>query len=138
MNKVFEGEQYRGEIPLHKFILLVEDNDLLATLLVTATTRQTTYLIERVVDGQSALEVIKHIQPDLLVLDYQLPDINGLELYERIHAAYDRSYDASIPTIFASSDFPDTIPTNTRTLCLDKPFSIRQFLDAVRALFDFD
>ena len=138
MNEAFVGEQYRGEIPLHKFILLVEDNNLLAALLATAITRQTTYLIEHVVDGQSALEVIKHIQPDLLVLDYQLPDINGLELYERIHAAYDRSYNVSIPTIFASSDFPDTIPTNMRTLRLIKPFSIRQFLDAVRTLFDYD
>ena len=138
MHKTIVGVQNYVEIPLYKFILLVEDNDLLATLLVGATTRQTTYLIEHVMDGQSALEVIKHIQPDLLVLDYQLPDINGLELYESIQAEYDRSYIESIPTIFASSDFPDTAPTHRRTLYLEKPLSSQKLLDAVNTLLDFD
>lgn len=133
MQELIVREQHTSGMPLHKFILLVEDNEMLASLLVAAINRQTTYLIDHVVDGQSALDIVVHIEPDLLVLDYQLPDIDGLELYERIH---DRRYDASIPTIFANSNVPASAPGNMKTFHLDKPFSVQQFLDAVHTLLD--
>ena len=135
MQDVAVQERYTGGVPLHKFILLVEDSEMLAALLIATIKQKTMYLVEHVVDGRSALEVIEHIQPDLLVLDYQLPDINGLELYERIQ---NRSYYESIPTIFASSDFPETVSLNMKTVRLPKPFSIQQFLDAVHTLLDYD
>lgn len=131
-------EQYTEEIPLHKFILLVEDNEVFADFLVEIISYYTSWQIEHVVDGQSALEVVEHIQPDLLILDYHLPDINGLELYERIHALYGRSVYTCIPipTIFASCDFPETAFMHMKTLHLDKPFSIQQFLDAVQMMLN--
>ncbi|HCI80741.1 MAG TPA: hypothetical protein DHW02_13740 [Ktedonobacter sp.] len=127
-----------GEIPLHKFILLVEDNEIFANLLIEIIMQYTSWQVEHVVDGQSALNVVEHIQPDLLILDYHLPDINGLELYERIHTLYDRSVYTAIPTIFASCDFPETALMHMKTLRLDKPFSIQQFLNAVQMMLDCD
>ena len=128
-------KQYGGEEPLHRFILLVEDNDMLATPLITAIKQKTAYLVERVVDGRSALEVIQHIQPDLLVLDYQLSDVNGLELYERIQ---NRMHYRFIPTLFTNSALPETVSVNMRTVHLDRPFSTQQFLDAVHMLLRCD
>ena len=135
MQDVVVQEPYTGDVPVHKFILLVEDSEMLAHLLVATITHKTTYLIEHVVDGRSALEVVKHIQPDLLVLDYQLPDMNGLDLYEQIQHS---SYYEAIPTIFASTGFPETVSLNMNTLHLAKPFSMQQFLDAVHLLLDYN
>src|SRR5215471_1522829 len=36
--------------------------------------------------GSAALRLIKHIKPDLFLLDYHLQDMNGLELYKQLHA----------------------------------------------------
>jgi len=35
-------------------------------------------------DGTTALEQFENIKPDLAVLDYHLPDIDGIELYKKI------------------------------------------------------
>lgn len=61
MHELIVAEQYASDMPLHKFILLVGDNEMLASLLLAAITRRTSYLIEHVADGQSALEIVVHI-----------------------------------------------------------------------------
>ena len=49
-----------------------------------------------VTKGRSALETVKSIKPDLLIIDYQLPDLNALELSDRLHGIKEL---ASVPTI---------------------------------------
>jgi DNA-binding NarL/FixJ family response regulator len=38
-------------------------------------------------DGRSALEAADRLHPDLAIVDVQLPDIDGFEVAERLHAA---------------------------------------------------
>ena len=49
-------------------------------------------------DGTSGVEAVESLQPDLVVLDVQLPDITGFEVLERIRAA-----EVSIPVVLTSS-----------------------------------
>jgi DNA-binding NarL/FixJ family response regulator len=35
-------------------------------------------------DGHAAIEAVQRLQPDLVLLDVQLPDINGFEVAERL------------------------------------------------------
>lgn len=37
-------------------------------------------------DGTSALEIVRRLQPDLVLLDIVLPDIDGFEVAERLEA----------------------------------------------------
>jgi two-component system nitrogen regulation response regulator GlnG len=46
-------------------------------------------------EGSEGLELVARIQPDVVVLDLNLPDMSGLEVFRRIHAM-----DARIPVIF--------------------------------------
>src|SRR5215467_7894405 len=36
--------------------------------------------------SSAALRLVKHIKPDLFLLDYNLQDMNGLKLYRQLHA----------------------------------------------------
>jgi CheY-like chemotaxis protein len=47
--------------------------------------------IETAEDGKTALEALTRFQPDLLLLDYKLPDLSGLDILREIH---DRALDA--------------------------------------------
>ena len=45
-------------------------------------------IIGEAINGREALEIIKAQRPDIVLLDIQMPVMNGLELAERIHGQY--------------------------------------------------
>lgn len=68
------------------------------------------------------------IKPDLLLLDYQLPHMNGIELYDRLHAIKELS---DIPGLIMSAHLP-THELKKRCLTgLSKPLEVSDLLDAL-------
>ena len=65
-------------------ILIVEDDENVGEFLQQAIDEYTPYHTTIVHDGVGALERARQIQPCLLLLDYRLPGINGLEVYDRL------------------------------------------------------
>jgi len=61
-----------------KFILLVEDNDFSAKLIMSLLMYIPSYFVVHVRDSCGALEIFEEVLPDLLLLDYQLPIMNVL------------------------------------------------------------
>ena len=66
-----------------KTVLIIEDNELnmklAADLLGLAGLN-----VVKAFDGQTALAILEILRPDLILLDLDLPDINGFELYAHI------------------------------------------------------
>src|SRR6202011_5250868 len=74
-----------------KTILVVEDDDDLAELIMEVIQEarvqdKPLYKPVLVSDRLQALEISGRIKPQLFLLDYYLPRMNGLELYDRLHA----------------------------------------------------
>ena len=67
-------------------VMIVEDDVHIGAFLVEAITGETPYHALLVANGIEALETVKHLKPSLMILDYHLPGIDGLELYDRVHA----------------------------------------------------
>ena len=69
-----------------KTILVVEDDEdtreFIALLIATATA----YHYYLVPDASEAIQFVKGVTPDLFILDYRLTGMNGLELYDMLHA----------------------------------------------------
>lgn len=66
-----------------KKILIVEDEESLLKLESILLTSKG-YEVEGVADGLAAMEAIKKSQPDLVLLDIMLPEIDGFEVCRRI------------------------------------------------------
>jgi two-component system OmpR family response regulator len=66
-----------------KKILVVDDEESLADMLTTAL-RFAGYSVESEATGLDALDAIKNDPPDLVVLDVNLPDIDGFEVCRRV------------------------------------------------------
>lgn len=64
-------------------ILIVDDNIAMRRLL-TRFLEKEGYKIDTAENGKSAIEKIKNYKPQLVLLDYQLPDKNGIEVLESI------------------------------------------------------
>lgn len=66
-----------------KRILVVEDNDLNMRLLKDVLEAHG-YCVGAATEGVVALDMAQQFQPDLILLDIQLPDISGLEACRRL------------------------------------------------------
>ncbi|MFI4989269.1 MAG: sigma-54-dependent transcriptional regulator, partial [Alphaproteobacteria bacterium] len=72
-------------LPSRQHVLLVEDTTSLARV-YTEYLRKEPYELAHVETGAAALEQIAHRLPDAILLDLQLPDMNGLEILKRVRA----------------------------------------------------
>jgi len=66
-----------------KTILVVEDDPVNMRLIVYRLELKG-YKVLQSVDGKGALEMLKTIVPDLILLDFRLPDIRGTEVFKKI------------------------------------------------------
>ncbi len=81
-------------------ILLVEDDPIFAEQLSTDLTRHN-YLVEVVSNAESGWEYAHATNYDLIVLDVQLPDSDGISLCQRLRQA---SYESAILLLTANCD----------------------------------
>jgi two-component system response regulator (stage 0 sporulation protein F) len=84
-------------------ILIVEDDADIGEFLQQLIEDETPFHSKVIGDGLSALDQAQRIHPCLLLLDYRLPGINGLELYDRLQEKEDMR---SIPAIMMSATLP--------------------------------
>jgi DNA-binding response OmpR family regulator len=114
-----------------KTILVVEDDERIGPLLVEVFAQETSYKAMWVTDGIRALHVVRQIRPDLLITDYWLPHINGIELYDKLHEIKDM---AEMPTIMISAALPEQEVRKRCLVGLSKPFDLDELLDTVERL----
>ena len=124
-------KQYTGNTQTStKTVLLVEDEAAIAELLVQIIVQETPYRVLAVSDGLQALEMVKNIQPNLLLLDYWLPTIHGIELCDRLHAIKGLEH---IPTIMLSVNPPLNEIKKRDITYMKKPFNVEQLLQTLQA-----
>ncbi len=86
-------------------------------------------------DGQEALELAMAERPDLLITDYHMPQLSGLELCQRLRQDPATS---GIPTIMLTARGYTLDPQDTEQSgilrMLSKPFSPRQLLATVNEM----
>lgn len=66
-------------------VLIVEDEDNIALALDFLMTREG-YDHERIASGAGALERIRALRPDLVLLDVMLPEVSGYEICQNVRA----------------------------------------------------
>src|ERR1700749_5150842 len=84
-------------------VLVVEDEAALATMLRYNLEKQG-YRVEEAADGQEALTRIAETQPDLVLLDWMLPGMSGLEVCRQIRR---RSATRDLPGIMVTARTDD-------------------------------
>jgi DNA-binding response OmpR family regulator len=113
-------------------ILIVEDEEHLARLVAEILGREG-YVTETVGDGRAALSRALVEPFDMLVVDWMLPDLDGVQIIKRLRAA-----DVSVPVLMltARSQVEDRVEGLDAGAddYLPKPFAFPELLARVRAL----
>jgi DNA-binding response OmpR family regulator len=113
-------------------VLVVDDDPELRPLVAYAL-KQSGYLALEAESGERALQLVAQERPDLLILDLNLPGIDGLEVCRRLRAARDETPVLMLTVRTAEESQVEGLDAGADDY-LPKPFSPRTLLARVRAL----
>lgn len=128
-----QDEDTSAHLPERTKILLVDDDDTLRDLVVSAL-RATGQIVTEAPDGPTALEMLESDMPDIAVIDYAMPVMNGAVLASHIAKRW-----PDLPILFASglSDTQEIERVMGKgTIIVQKPFRIDELLKAVGDLLE--
>jgi two-component system, OmpR family, phosphate regulon response regulator PhoB len=115
-----------------KTILLI-DNEAPLRLLVATTLADPHYRILEAADGTAALHLTRQERPDLLILDWRIPSLSGIEVAQALRQD---SATAHIPIIMLTAQGQETDKAQGHALgvhaYLVKPFSPLELLERVQ------
>ncbi|HWU50388.1 MAG TPA: phosphate regulon transcriptional regulator PhoB [Asticcacaulis sp.] len=116
------------------YIIIAEDEDALATLL-SYNLEKEGYEVGVAADGDEALVMVKERQPDLLVCDWMMPKVSGIEVCRRLRQV-PASRNLPIVMLTARSEESDRIrglDTGADDYVV-KPFSMTELMARIRAV----
>jgi two-component system phosphate regulon response regulator PhoB len=116
------------------YILVAEDEDALATLLQYNLTKDG-YEVVVAQDGEEALMLIDERAPDMVLLDWMLPKVSGIEVCRRIRS---KTESRNLPIIMLTARGEETDRVRGLDTGADdyvtKPFSMTELTARVRAV----
>lgn len=108
--------------------VLVVDDDRLFRELLSDLLEAAGYDVSTAEDGLAGLDVLHNGPFDLILVDYQMPRMTGLEM-----SAFIRKTDTVTPIILITGDYytldPNTVIQAGITMILPKPLKIKEFLN---------
>lgn len=131
-NRVFTSKAFDQANTPAKLILIVEDDEQIGYLLVQVIHQETAHKAIHHINARNALDAITRRTPHLFILDYSLPDINGLELHDWLQSFPHLKYSK---TILMSARNPPLEEIRKRgILFIRKPFAVTELLDSIENL----
>ena len=113
--------------------MLVVDDEPNISALLSATLRLVEFEVRVADSGHRALVAVEEFEPDLVVLDVMLPDVDGFEIARRLRAAGHR-----VPVLFLTAR--DAVEDRISGLSagaddyVTKPFSLEEVVLRIRAI----
>ncbi len=115
-------------------VLIVEDEEALATLLRYNLEREG-YRVFEARDGEDALLLADEAKPDLVLLDWMLPKLSGIEICRRLRG---RGHMRNVPIVMLTARGEESDRIRGLDIGADdyivKPFSMNELLARVRAV----
>ena len=117
-------------------VLIIEDNDKNMKL-ARDVLQAKGYKTLEAVTGEDGVKLAKQHVPDLVLMDIQLPGINGIEAFKQIRA--DAST-AKVPVVALTASVTPTDRSAITAAGFDafvsKPINLKEFLDTVKRLVE--
>ena len=96
---------------------------------------KTGYELMTAADGREGLELARVLKPDLVLLDYRMPFLNGDEVCKEIKKDESTKH---IPVILMTASTQDTLKENIQTMGADdyilKPFEPEELIKKIKRL----
>ena len=111
--------------------VLVADDEELIRWSLTQTLTSSGYSVDQALNGREVISSLENNTYDVIVTDYNMPELNGIEVLAII-----RSMGIHLPVIVISAYFSNKLKEETISSgafeCISKPFEMDDVLDVVK------
>jgi CheY-like chemotaxis protein len=138
LNESIEERDQTGKVYAIGRIMIVDDEpDVLLTY--KSFLSSAGYLVEPFSDVQEAIlqYIIKQSSFDLVILDIRMPDVNGLQLYQKFKAVNPHAKIMFVTSLDAARELVSVFPEIDPNLVLKKPVKKEPFLKTVKMVIGF-
>ena len=122
---------------LNKHILLIDDDDSICTLVKIIIEVESNWTISIAYSGKDGIREAINKHPDVILLDINMPDMNGIETLKRLKSNVQTK---SIPVIFFTSDSKILKKAENKKLnvkgLLTKPIKFESFKNKLEAIIN--
>ncbi len=114
-------------------IFIVEDDNANGALFTEIILQETTCNALLLINAWQALKAVHYQRPQLLVIDYSLPDMTGIELYDRLQLMEGLQ---GVPTLIIGASLEGHAKEIEKRglIALAKPFELEDFLAIIEML----
>lgn len=127
------GEQQLPTTEQEKTILIVDDDRDIGEMLQSVILQQTSYRVLWIAESDLALMAAPHLRPSLILLDYMMPTMDGLALYDRLQGT-ENMRGVPVVLISARATLPFEELRERGIYILKKPFELTDLLDILANL----
>ena len=107
-----------------KCILVVEDDAANGACFAEMIVQETPYYVLLAPTSLRALEIVRNIKPNLFIFDYRLPQMNGVQLFDQLHALPELE---DVPALILTACLEDCeAEIETRKLIRDLPAGVNE------------
>ncbi len=132
-NRQIDDEQMNSARPDRLLHVLVVDDDARSRHVLEKYFAADGHVVNSTADAASALALLEGMMFDILVTDYAMPGLNGLQLSERL-----REFRPHLPIIlvsgFADTNLPECFRDDLLSVCLKKPVRNEDLRAAVKKI----
>ena len=127
------GEDHRDRTSMQEMVILIVDDDPTTRYMLQGILRQVGFGTALAEDGGQALTLARNLRPDLILLDVNLPDMDGFSVCQQVH---DTPGMVDLPVLFISAN--DDISVKVRGFeaggvdYITKPLAGREVIARVR------
>ena len=127
-----------NDIPLDRFasgkkkVLIVDDDPEIVELMVDVLTRDGRFDVKTASSGYDAGLITQQFCPDLIILDYMLPDVNGNVVCQTIknNTAFSDTKIIIVSGVVKQSEISDLLKAGAEDF-MKKPFNITELIDKI-------
>jgi len=113
-----------------KNTILLADSDAAVRRMLSRLLAEENYFVVSAHNGEELLQAWSQSPVDLVLLDLNVPEKNGWEIFQRVAEKY-----PSVPIILTTDQSPHICPTRAGAL-MEKPLDLPKLLSVIRNLLD--
>jgi CheY-like chemotaxis protein len=120
-----------------KTILIVDDDRSIGEMLKQTIAQNTIHRAVWIAESDLVLETARHLHPSLILLDYIMPFMDGLQLYDHLQRV-ETMRNVPVILISGSTTLPFEKLRERGFYVLRKPFELNDLLDMIAQLMSGD